>query len=149
MVKHCADYGGELSGHTLLKDNNYCELPLLVMLAILKIVARSASSGQAGKDIGQLVEQFKTWFNSGEISVEFENPRKHFEELAPLLKKKYADGKCKELDGLTIEYPDWWFNVRPSNTESLLRIIVEAKTPDLLKEKTDELRKLAAAVGRI
>lgn len=129
MVKHHADYGGELSGHILFKNNNYCELPLEAMLMILKIVANG------GKDINQLVEEFKNWSNSGEINIESEKPGKSMVNLVPLLKEKYADGKLKELDGLTVEYPDWWFNLRPSNTEPFLRLVIEAKTKDLLDEK--------------
>jgi len=86
MVKHHADYGGELSGHILFKNNNYCELPLEAMLTILKIIART------DKDIDQLVEEFKTWFNSGEINIGSENPGKNMANLVPLLKEKYTDG---------------------------------------------------------
>ena len=141
MTKHRADYGGELSGHILFKDNNYCELPLTAMLMILKIMARM------GKNINQLVEEFKTWFNSGEINIESENPEKNMADLAPLLKEKYAGGRYKELDGLTVEYNNpadsgasWWFNLRSSNTEPFLRLVVEAKTSDLLKEKIEEIK---------
>jgi len=55
------------------------------------------------------------------------------------IKEKYAAGKSFELDGLTVEFTDWWFNVRPSQTEPLLRLNVEAKTPEMLEEKTREL----------
>jgi len=133
MIKHRADYGGELSGHILFKDNNYCELPLAAMLTILKIAANG------GRDINQLVEEFKNWFNSGEINIGAERPGENMAVLVPLLKKKYANGTFKELDGLTVEYPDWWFNLRPSNTEPLLRLVIEAKTPGLLIQKTEEL----------
>jgi len=136
MVKHRADYGGELSGHILFKSNNYCELPLEAMLTILKIVANG------GKDINQLVEEFKSWFNSGEINIGTEHPGEDMTVLVPLLKKKYADGGPKELDGLTVEYPDWWFNLRPSNTESFLRLVVEAKTKGLLDEKIGEITEI-------
>jgi phosphomannomutase len=139
MVKHRADYGGELSGHILFKDNNYCELPLAAVLMILKILART------DKNINQLVEEFKSWFNSGEINIESENPEKNMADLTPLLKEKYADGKLKELDGLTVEYPDWWFNLRPSNTEPFLRLVIEAKTKDLLDEKIRETTEMIKA----
>jgi phosphomannomutase len=136
MVKHRADYGGELSGHILFKDNNYCELPLGLMLAILKIMAGT------GKDINQLVEEFKTWSNSGEINIAFSVERLAFGGISERLKEKYKDGKIGELDGITIEYPNWWFNLRPSNTEPLLRLVVEAKTKSLLGEKVKEIRRV-------
>jgi phosphomannomutase len=56
--------------------------------------------------------------------------------------ERYSDGKVSTLDGLTVEYYDWWFNIRPSNTEPVMRLIVEAKTKDLLVEKVRELREL-------
>ncbi len=133
MVKHHADYGGELSGHILFKDNNYCELPLTMMLAILKIVTRT------GRGINQLVEEFKTWFNSGEINIAFSGERLAFREISERLKEKYGDGKVGELDGITIEYTNWWFNLRPSNTEPVLRLVVEAKTKELLGQKIEEI----------
>ncbi len=58
------------------------------------------------------------------------------------IRKKYADGNMYELDGVSSEYPDWWFNVRASNTEPLLRLIVEADTPEKMAQKRDELLKI-------
>ena len=58
------------------------------------------------------------------------------------LKEKYKDGKITELDGMTVEYDDWWFNVRPSNTEPVLRLNLEAKTKELMENKNDELLKI-------
>lgn len=58
------------------------------------------------------------------------------------IRKKYADGNMYELDGISSEYPNWWFNVRSSNTEPLLRLIVEADSEALMEEKRDELLKL-------
>ena len=60
-------------------------------------------------------------------------------ETAPMPAEKYADGHMFELDGISSEYDNWWFNVRASNTEPLLRLIVEADTPELMAEKRDEL----------
>ena len=145
MVKRRADYGGESSGHILFKDNNYCELPLAAMLMILKIMAHSASSGQA-KSINELVEPFMTWFNSGEINIVFSNEHSAFRGISERLKEKYKDGGISELDGITIEYNNpadsgasWWFNLRPSNTEPVLRLVVEAKTSELLENKVKEI----------
>lgn len=136
MVKHGADYGGELSGHILFKDNNYCELPLAAMLVILKIIAR------ADKNINQLVEEFKTWFNSGEINIAIGDWPIAISELFRKLRDKYRDGRINELDGLTVEYPEWWFNLRPSNTEPVLRLVVEAKSKELLDRRVRELTEI-------
>ncbi len=155
MIKRQADIGGELSGHVYFKEANYHELPLLAMLRLLKILARSKMS------IVELVKPFQTWYNSGEINFEIadlpnrpdsgsEPPNRplsfHYDrgkmivwDLFELLKQKFSDGEFDDLDGLTIEYPDWWFNIRPSNTEPVLRLVVEAKSQELLEQKISEV----------
>lgn len=138
MVKHKADLGGELSGHILFKENSYFELPLMAILKILKALKRS------GKNIDELVKPFKTWFNSGEISIATSDWPLATSELFGKLKERYKDGKIDELDGVAIKYPSWWFNLRPSNTEPVLRLVVEAKTKTLLDEKLEEIRRTMA-----
>ncbi len=146
MVKHRADISGELAGHIFFKEAGCNEMPLLTMLRILKIM------DQAGKSINELVGPFKTWENSGEINITFnadlpagEAGHLASREMPEKLKEKYGDGKIDELDGVTIEYPDWWFNLRPSNTEPVLRLVVEAKTKSLLNEKVGEIMKIVKA----
>jgi phosphomannomutase len=72
---------------------------------------------------------------SGEINFHVTDK----EQIIAAIAKAYADGEASELDGLTVEYPDWWFNVRASNTEDLLRLNVEAKTKTLMEEKLSAL----------
>ena len=77
----------------------------------------------------------RKYYSSGELNSKVA-------DVAPILKKiraDYQDGKQFELDGISTEYPTWWFNVRASNTEPLLRLIVEADTEALMKQKRDEL----------
>ena len=145
MAKCRADIGGELSGHIYFGRANYNELPLLVVLRLLKIINKNK------KNIGELVEQFKTWFNSGEINIT-KHRAWNMKQVFGKLKEKYKDGKVDELDGLTIEYDDpaddgasWWFNLRPSNTEPVLRLVVEAKTKNLLEEKVGEISELISS----
>jgi phosphomannomutase len=135
MIEHRADLGGELSGHILFKDNNYSELPLMAMLLVIKFFV------EQGKDFNKISGQFGGWFNSGEINVDIEHSPEQMTELAELLRSKYPDGKCEEMDGITMEYSDWWFNLRRSNTEPLLRLVVEAKTKELLEDKVGEITK--------
>lgn len=87
------------------------------------------------KNLAELVRPYKTWFSSGVLDFKLA-------EIPKTLIKKYADGKKSELDGLTIEYPNWWFNVRLSHTEPLLRLVVEAREKWLLDEKTAEISQL-------
>ncbi len=134
MVKTKADLAGEVSGHIYFKEANYHELPLLAMLKLLKIMARSRMP------INELIHPFKSRFNSGEITLAPSNP--DFEKFKNLIKQKYADSKIDELDGIGAEYDNWWFNVRQSHTEPVYRMIVEAKEKDLLDEKVEELKAL-------
>ena len=136
MVQERADLGGELSGHIYFKENNYFEMPLLSMLRLVKIMARSEMS------INDLIKPFQTWFSSGEINIDVQYMQHSLEYLTSTLKGKYPDGQLGELDGITIKYVDWWFNLRPSNTEPLVRLVIEAKTKDLLDEKVAELTEI-------
>ncbi len=136
MAKHNADIGGELSGHIYFRENNYNEVQLLTMLLLLKILKKS------GKNIDELTEPFKTWENSGEINIPLAGDGKRLTEIFKKLEDTYKDGKIDKLDGITVEYDDWWFNLRASNTEPLIRLVMEAKTKNLLTEKVAEIKQL-------
>ena len=82
-----------------------------------------------------MVKELSPYFKSAVLNFDIENKEAVMEKI----KVKYADGKQDFLDGVTVEYQDWWFNVRPSNTEPLLRLTVEADKEDLLKSKKEEL----------
>ena len=122
-------FGGELSGHFYFKDLFYTDSAILAVFHVLHKVSSS------GMSISSLVKPLQKYFVSGEINREVDDK----EGILELLKKKYTDGKVSLLDGIRVDYDDWWFNVRASNTESLLRLNVEAKTKELMEEKRDEL----------
>lgn len=124
-------YGGEMSAHHYFRDNFYSDSGLIPFLLILQLMA------EENKTLSQLVEEMvEAYPCSGEINSTVSNPLEKIE----LIRKKYSDGALDELDGLSIEYPDWRFNVRMSNTEPLLRLNVETKkNQQLLEEKTKEL----------
>ena len=88
--------------------------------------------------VSELVAPLRKYFSSGEINSKVADVTPVLDSL----RKKYADGNMFELDGISCEYPEWWFNVRASNTEPLLRLIVEADTAELMEEKRDELLKI-------
>ena len=136
MGVHDADIGGELSGHIFFKDAQWNEMPLLSMLYLLRMVKRS------NQQIGDLVKQFETWSSYGEISIPFNQDSEKLKNIVAALKQKFGDGQIDFLDGVTIEYPDWWFNIRPSNTEPLIRLIVEAKFKDQLEKHLNELKSI-------
>lgn len=129
MREDGAIFAGELSGHYYFVENSYAEAGTLPALLLLNLMA------ETGKSISELVSVLRRYAHSGEINSEVHDK----EAILATLKDKYADGKQHELDGLKVDYPDWWFNVRPSNTEPLLRLNLEANTPELMEAKKAEL----------
>ena len=139
MKKHDADIGGELAGHFDFKEANYAESAVLAMLRIIALV------GKRAKPISEIIKPLMKYYNSGEINIEIEEREKVIRAIESL-KHKYSYGKVEELDGVTVDlwnhHPPaggWWFNARPSNTEPLLRLVVEAETKELMEQKVAEL----------
>ncbi|MEM3374781.1 MAG: phosphomannomutase/phosphoglucomutase [Candidatus Woesearchaeota archaeon] len=127
MKKENAIFAGELSGHYYLKEEHYAEAPFFVILKILELMTKE------NKKLSELINPLKKYYQSGEINSEVKDKEAKMKELAEIFK----DGKINWLDGITIEYPDFWFNVRPSNTEPLLRLNLEANTKELMEKKRD------------
>jgi len=125
-------FAGELSGHYYFKENYMAEASTLAAIMLLNLMA------ETGEKISELVKDVKRYFHSGEINSEVADK----DEVINKLKEKYSDGKISELDGVKIEFPDWWLNVRPSNTEPVLRLNLEANTEELMKEKVNEALKI-------
>jgi len=126
-----AIYGGEMSAHHYFRDNYYSDSGLIPFLLILELM--STENKTLSELVGEMINNFPC---SGEINSRIENPKEKLVEL----KEKYSDGKLDEVDGVSISYDNWRFNVRLSNTEPLIRLNVESKGNEtLLKEKTEEL----------
>jgi phosphomannomutase len=128
-----AIFGGEVTGHYYFRDNFYADNGFIPALLILELMSKK------GQSLHELLEPLRArYFISGEINTELPSmdavPSK-LEQIAA----KYADGHQYELDGISVEYSDWHFNVRPSNTEPLLRLNLEAKTPEMMASKRDEV----------
>jgi len=134
MRKINAIYGGEMSAHHYFRDNSYSDSGMIPFLLILQLIS------DENKKLSELVdEMISNYPCSGEINSTINNPAEKLEEI----KAKYADGKMDLLDGVSVEYDTWRFNVRISNTEPLIRLNVESKHDiELMKNKTDELLKL-------
>ncbi len=124
-----AIFAGELSGHYYFKENSFAESSTLAAIYLLNLMAKT------GKKISELALDLRRYAHSGEINSVVANK----DAVIATLKEKYADGIITELDGVKIDYPDWWFNVRPSNTEPVLRLNLEAKTKEQMKMKQTEL----------
>lgn len=129
MREDGAIFAGELSGHYYFEENSFAEAGTLPALLLLNLMT------ETGKPISELVATLRRYAHSGEINSEVHDK----DAVLTTLKTKYTDGKQHELDGLKVEYTDWWFNVRPSNTEPLLRLNLEATTPELMEKKKTEL----------
>ncbi|MDP9300541.1 MAG: phosphomannomutase/phosphoglucomutase [Actinomycetota bacterium] len=126
MAETGAIFGGEHSGHYYFRKNYRADSGLIAAVVAL------GELSSAGEPLSDVLAPFRKYFDSGEINSRVDDPKAKIEQIAGAL----ADGRQDRLDGLTVEYPDWWFNVRPSNTEPLLRLNVEATTAELLARKT-------------
>jgi phosphomannomutase len=127
-------YGGEMSAHHYFRDNFYSDSGLIPFVLILQLMSEENS-----KMSGLVDEMVRAYPCSGEINSTVTDSASKIKVIT----KKYSDGKGNTLDGISVEYPEWRFNVRSSNTEPLIRLNVETKRDEkLLKEKTEELLKL-------
>jgi phosphomannomutase len=129
MAETGAIFGGEHSGHYYFRENYGADSGLIAAVVCL------GELSDAGVPLSELLAPFRRYAASGEINSRVSDQRGKIEELA----ERFAVGRQDRLDGLTVEFEDWWFNVRASNTEPLLRLNVEARTESLLREKTAEV----------
>ncbi len=136
MHKERAIFAAGSSGHYYFKDNYSIESPFIVLMRILKILSKE------NKPFSELIKPFQRYYLE-RINFPVKNVGYSTSHIMKEIEKKYKKiGKISRLDGLTIEFPDYWFNLRASNTEPLLRLTVEANTKELLEQKKKELSKL-------
>lgn len=133
MLETGAVFGGESSGHFFVKfpDGVY-ESPMIATLRFLRVMSES------GKSFADFVRPLNKYYHSGEINFKVKDKTMILDNL----KEKFADKITQEFDGVSFDLGDWWFNVRPSNTEPLLRLNLEARTGELMEEKLGEIREL-------
>jgi phosphomannomutase len=137
MAETGAVFGGEHSGHYYFRDNYRADSGLIAAVVVLGQMSAS------GRPLSELVAPVRRYFDSGEINSHVQDQAGDIERIADA----FGDGRQDRLDGLTVEFDDWWFNVRPSNTEPLLRLNVEARTAPLLDEKTADVLALIRNEG--
>lgn len=131
MSKEGAIIGGELSGHYYFKQNFSVESADIALIKVLNIMSKT------GLKLSELIAPFRQYENSGELSFEVADKTRVLKAIA----KAFKDGKQRKVDGLTVEYDDAWFNVRPSQTEPVMRLVVEASTKERLQEIKKRLLK--------
>jgi len=134
MRQENAIFGGEHSGHFYFRDNWYADSGLIAFLVVLELISES------GKTVSDLVREVDHRFRSGEINTEVADQ----EGRMRAIEAHYVaeGGQVDFLDGITVSFPTWWFNVRPSNTEPLLRLNLEADTADEMAKRRDEVLQL-------
>lgn len=125
-----AYFAGESSGHFFLNMDEGCyEVPMIVALKILVELSIT------GLKFSEYIKPYEKYFHSGEINVRVTDA----EAKIKTIRSTYRDGKQNEMDGISVEFPDYWFNVRSSNTEPLLRLNLEATTKEIMEAKRDEI----------
>jgi phosphomannomutase len=131
MRKRNAIFGGEHSGHFYFRDNWFADSGLIALLIILELVSIE------NKPLSEIIKPLDKGYRSGEINSTVSDAQSKLKGL----EEHFGKGaqSVDHMDGLTVEFADWWFNVRSSNTEPLLRLNVEANNKALLEKKTDEL----------
>ena len=133
MIEEKAIFGGESSGHYFYKlPYGTFEAPIVLVYKFLTFLS------EQNKPLSEIIAPYKRYFNSGEINTHLENREAGSQKIEKIA-EKFKDCKQSLLDGLTVESEDYWFNVRLSNTEPLIRFIVEARTKALMEEKRREI----------
>jgi phosphomannomutase len=129
MADSGAAFGGEHSGHYYFRENFRADSGLICSLFVLSALSKAKSA------MSEVLKPFRRYWNSGEINLTVEDQEQAFERLA----SEFAEGKQDWTDGLTVDFPDWWFNARASNTEPLVRLNVEAEKSDIGTSRTEQL----------
>ncbi len=130
MIEEKAVMAGEVSGHYYFNLAGYiAEMGTLPAILLMNLMAKT------GKKLSELVDEIRIYAHTGEINMEIDDAS----AVLSRVKEIYHDGVLSELDGVKIVYPTWWFSLRSSNTEPLLRLNLEADTPEIMETKRDEL----------
>lgn len=136
MKKENIFFGGEISGHYYYKPHYFCESPFFVLFSILEKIS------ETGLSFSKLINPFKVYYHSGEIGFKTGSSKRIMEKL----EKKYEKGKISHIDGLRVDFDKWWFSVRPSNTEPLLKLVLEAENAKIMKDKKREISSIISSI---
>ena len=132
-------YGGELAGHYYFRDFFYSDSGLLASILILNVIAGMKSKGIS---LSGLISRIEKYQNSGEINFRIEDKRGAMDAVRDYFMGSEKATAYMDFDGYRVEFPDWWFNIRPSNTEPYLRFICEASSKELLDSKVSAVRRI-------
>jgi phosphomannomutase len=129
MRKEKAVFAGELSGHYYFRDTGYTDNAVMTMIRMLNLLSAKQ------EPLSRLVAPLKMYASTGEINIRVKDK----DAVLTDLEEHYGDAKIDRLDGLTVEYPSWWFNIRPSHTEPVLRLNLEAEDAGAVAAKREEV----------
>ncbi|HEY7422064.1 MAG TPA: phosphomannomutase/phosphoglucomutase [Gaiellaceae bacterium] len=130
MRKEDAAFAGEVSGHYYFREFSQADSGVVPFLLMLELISKK------GRRLSEVLEPLRSrYFITGELNTPVPDVALKLQEL----KERYADGRVSHLDGISVDFDDWHFNVRPSNTEPLLRLNLEATSEELMERKRDEV----------
>ena len=132
-------FGGELAGHYYFRDFYYSDSGLLAAILITNVVAKMKKQGVS---LSQLIARIEKYQNSGEINFRLEDKKGAMDAVRDYFMGTEKATAYMDFDGYRVEFPDWWFNIRPSNTEPYLRFLCEATSKELLDEKVAKVREI-------
>ncbi|RPH28921.1 MAG: phosphomannomutase/phosphoglucomutase [Bacteroidales bacterium] len=132
-------FGGELAGHYYFRDFYYSDSGLMACLIILNVISKMKEKGIT---LSQLISKIVAYANSGEINFKIDKKKEAMDAVRSHFISEETPTASFDFDGYRVEFPDWWFNIRPSNTEPYLRFIAEAKTKVLLQEKISKVKSI-------
>ena len=132
-------FGGELAGHYYFRDFFYSDSGLLAAILILNVVAKMKAQGVS---LSQLIARIEKYQNSGEINFRVEDKKGAMDEIRDYFMSQEKATAYMDFDGYRVEFPQWWFNIRPSNTEPYLRFLCEATSEELLNEKVGKVKEI-------
>lgn len=130
----CA-FGGELAGHYYFKDNWYADSAIIAVVEVLNAL------GLSGEPLGEMIKPLRKYAQTGEVNFKVADKEGLFKKV----EEKFSDAEIDHLDGVTVAYEDWWFNLRASNTEPVVRLNLEAPNAAELQEKFEQVRTLIGA----
>jgi phosphomannomutase len=139
-----AIFGGELAGHYYFRDFFYSDSGIMASLIVLDVVSKMKAKGVSAS---QFISRIVRYQNSGEINYKIDNKKEAMDAVRDYFTEKETPVASYDFDGYRLEFPDWWFNIRPSNTEPYLRFIAEACSAELLQEKLKVVNKIVKEVG--
>lgn len=132
-------FGGELAGHYYFRDFYYSDSGLLAAILITNVVAKMKDQGIS---LSQLIARIEKYQNSGEINFRLEDKKGAMDAVRDYFMSTEESTAYMDFDGYRVEFPQWWFNIRPSNTEPYLRFLCEATSKELLDEKVAKVREI-------